>query len=291
MLKIPENIAIEGLENEKPFTAVCKALKFVADNYNPECQPAARVGISDSFNPEKQSALPGEPFPILPPIDILYTGKEHPLFEVILCLDGFVTADSGSAVDCWRKSRYSSLFTNDNNYSICFDYDIEGVAGFVSYYMRLFGYAEENDFRIDKYIALQEGDISRLGLSDNIAVPETLRRAIAKIRDRGITDADELVLTLGASDAQPARVSFFVGFSGDRISVEFQHSMDKEEYERTASYHNAGIFHSSYSGDSYFICFGLATEDIGKAMRLITDFYQHQAGSPSTAPSVELDFL
>lgn len=285
----------DHLENVEVFRKVTEALRFVVDNHKGSEKSSAYIQIRDSKIPENEIGLPGEISSILPVIEVHYINGERPRYTLIMRLAGFTTRYGGPAYDCWERSRYADLFSchiDEMQPGINLYSDIEDVVDFVSYYMRLFGYENDEDFTIGKTFTLQEADMARIKISDDITVPCSLLKAMAALKKWGITSNEDLMISLTPAEGNEnsRRCDFFIYFDGDEVNLSWECFFGEDRLEILKRYHNYAMLDVMFMDDEYLECGSLSTTDADYAMRFMTDYYLHFIDDDAGELSVECNF-
>ena len=155
------------------------------------------------------------------------------------------------------------------------------MARIVSHYMRLVGYDSSTDIFIEKYYTLtggrllSRGDMSEVKISEEVKVPETLRKAVNKLRDLcNISNTNGVRLVIypeNMSDKSECRCGWASCREGNFFFLSDE-VIDKAKLEYVRKYRNFNLLEISNLGCEYSETVHLSDCDPESAMLFLTDY-------------------
>ncbi|MDE7350603.1 MAG: hypothetical protein K2N25_06005 [Muribaculaceae bacterium] len=132
-------------------------------------------------------------------------------------------------------------------YSI-FEADVLIFARLITYYFRLIGFyfeltgfSKPDSLRVNKQVDVSKGDMSLAVISDDIKVPETFRRAFAKVKELDIQEEDRMYIRLLTGNPKNENESMEIHVwkeGGDLFFSEQQKVGDRDDLEHRREYRN-----------------------------------------------------
>lgn len=190
------------------------------------------------------------------------------------------TRNGKSALVCMLTSRFKECFTADNfaQYYAVLSMDVTTAARFITYYMKVFGYEESSDYRIGMNMWFTSGGKSELNLSEDVTVPEPLRRAVSKLKELHLVYDDWIFVRLsGPGDRETNKSMIIQSYTDEDGSIILDFSnyvTDRTEIEKIRSYRNFDYLDVWAERDGYVV--GLIEDDSEESLRFITDYFLFQ---------------
>lgn len=187
------------------------------------------------------------------------------------------TRHGKSALVCWLTSRFKRYFVDDD-YAISYavlEMDEATAARFMTYYLKVFGYKGSSDFKIGMYMWYTTGRTSKLYLPDDVTVPETFRRAVAKLKElQAIYDDGIFIRLSGLRDRETNESVSMHSYIEDDGTVVLECSdywADRNEIERRRLYRNFDYMDVWAEGYEYMV--GFFEGDSEESLRFIIDYF------------------
>lgn len=189
------------------------------------------------------------------------------------------TRHGKSALVCWLTSRFKRYFADYNyaNYYAVLEMDKATAARFMTYYLKVFGYKGSSDFKIGMYMCYNTGSKSKLYLPDDVAVPETFRRAVSKLKELQAIYDDGIFIRLSGLRDRETNESVSIHayiIIEDVVFVILDYSAyftDRNEIERRRLYRNFDCLDAWAEGYEYTV--GFFEGDSEESLRFITDYF------------------
>ncbi len=218
-------------------------------------------------------------------------GVEEPRFIVRIDFAIDMLSPSGEKwTELFRQSRFAKLFKpcvydSFEGFFSVFDTDIYALGSILTYYSYLL-FTDPENIRINKSMHLNQKDLSQAILDESIKVPDTFRRALAKIMSLGIEDYDSFYVRIMPSDPKRNEDTLAIEVfreEGDILFLEQHEIGDEEAFQKQREYRNFNRM-SYYVHDSIYHEINLIDnpEDM---MRLYTDYFNFlypDVGSPES---------
>ena len=159
-------------------------------------------------------------------------------------------SDVDTEVSVFRETFCSSAFYNFfksciyecvQGYMSVFEIDVLGLSRLITYYLQLLGFPQPQCVQVNKSMDVSRGDMSLAVISDDIKVPETFRRAFAKLKDLDMQEDDCMFLRLSAHDSKTGEESMEIQVwkeDGNLFFSEQQKVGDRDDLERRRAYRN-----------------------------------------------------
>ena len=297
----PINLTVKDLkflENIEPFPEIAEKLNDIIANNNfsqyrePCLEFSDNPAIESDPASETEWNMPSLKIAVLEPTE----SWSDITFKICISLWNCDQTRQGKAVlDCLYFSRFSRYFAYSGyaEAEVEMKMDVTTAARFMTYYIKVFGYVQPSDFKIEICMWFTCASISELHIPAEVFVPESFRRAVAKVKELQLTYDDWIFMQVsGPCDRETNESLTMHSYIDDEGSMSIWYEgywKDRDVIERMRSYRNFDCLDVRTESGGY--CIDFDVDDSEESLRFITDYFLfHNPDVRNDEIVVSLDF-
>ncbi len=272
---------IRKLDPIKPFPMVLEALTEAIENFSftrrhSDSDPKMAFNSKDSDDEDEFEFFRLS----LPRIFVQLLDWSRPRFLIRIDIPRIDVDPSGAFYqEKFNSSDFCDLFmpfiyASVQGFMAVFEVDVLTFARLITYYLILMGFTEQDSLQVNKNMDIGQGDMSLAIIPDDLTMPETFRRATAKLLELDVQEEDSIYLRLSASDSKSGNKSMLIQAwkdYGDLLFSMQQTVGDKEALEHRRSYRNFDCINYYIHTKIYKEFMSFSDPDF--MMRFLTDYF------------------
>lgn len=191
--------------------------------------------------------------------------------------------ENSNAYDYLPYSKFERYFEyNKVRASASLAMDTLTAAQLITYYLQSFGFSDINQIKTERNMSFSSGDLTKMNFQNPITVPDTFRRAVAKVKDLRIDYCDFVYLRISGllqnNTTKSLSIHSYTDYDEDEdcdyLSFCYSNeSIEKSDVENRRYYQNFECMNFGIRGDSYYEEIYLLDDDLEQTMRFFTDYF------------------
>lgn len=291
----------EFLSDIEPFENIVESLEYITykNNFSSKSRPHIRICDVNAviYKEDEYGVVQGWKPTDLPVLEIAcYKDGTEIFYEVQIELLHCQTMPSGEIM---VNSRFYCSFRPTDYLGwkspiAVLHENIDTVARFATYYMKLYGYQYASDAKIGKHCYFTSGNLALAKFDDALTIPESLRKAIFMIKEMDMHSNDDSIILDFFSKSELNSLVFpvcWISYSYGWIDISTEWVFDEDNLDKHMSYHNRESICICHMGDCCYEGLEMRTNDVEFIMKMLTDYLMFlNPGLKTDDVSVSLSF-